>query len=477
MDGASLSSSTRGSLQYRSNTNLDARKSDWVSLWFCNLLLYANGLQMSLYFTSMWPYLLKLDPNAQLPFFGIILSSFSFGQAIGSPIFGTWTQKSERFKVPISTGLVICATGNLFYALLPTIDWEPQWMMLVARVIVGVGAGNLSGLRAYTSACSTLEDRGRAVSLSIGSMVTGMLTGPILQTAFAFIGDGVRIFGTIDIDCYTSPAYFLAIFLLLMVAIVFVYFSENYAGIIDEKAEQCDVKIPDFDRLAAFTCIYLWFVIQTIAVNIESLCTVFTIAMYNWTSHESIIYNGYIETASCFISVSQYLVLGLTRVGKLDKRYHIIFGTIVFSIYYLVLLPWPFYTGKLDYDPNATDGACTYAWCQYVPRVPFIAYLFVYIVCFGIAFPYIGNSIGTLYSEILGPRQQGTMQGVFAFVGSVGRCFAPLATTAIFNASGYTWISVELLCFVLFGGFLCILFWKRLVPLKLISVSTVYKDA
>lgn len=76
-----------------------------------------------------------------------------------------------------------------------------------------------------------------------------------------------------------------------------------------------------------------------------------------------------------------------------------------------------------------TDGACTYDWCQRVPKIPFIAYLLVYVICFGVAFPYIGNSIGVLFTEVLGPRQQGTMQGVFAFVGSVGRCLAPLVTT------------------------------------------------
>lgn len=69
---------------------------------------------MSLYFTSMWPYLLKLDPTAQLPFFGIILASFSIGQAVGSPIFGTWTQKTESFKVPVATGLVFCCVGKSF---------------------------------------------------------------------------------------------------------------------------------------------------------------------------------------------------------------------------------------------------------------------------------------------------------------------------------------------------------------------------
>uniref|UniRef100_A0A8R1DGJ4 MFS domain-containing protein n=1 Tax=Caenorhabditis japonica TaxID=281687 RepID=A0A8R1DGJ4_CAEJA len=464
-DTASLKSYTVSS----SRINLDQKKTDWTSLWFANLILYFCGLQMSLYFTSMWPYLLKLDPTAQLPFFGIILASFSIGQAVGSPIFGTWTQKTETFKVPVATGLLFCCVGNILYGILPTLNWEVQWLMLVSRVLIGFGAGNLSALRAYVAATSTLDDRNTAVSLATGSQVTGMLTGPILQTAFAFIGDGTRLFNTFDLDAYTSPAFAIAIVLIIISVMIFFYFSEDYAGVIDEKKDNPDVIIPPFDRRAAIVSIYLWFVIQTIAVNIESLCSVFTIAMYNWTSHEAIVFGGYIETASCALSVSQYLIIGLTRVGKIDKRIQILFGCVVFSIYYLVLLPWPFYTESLQYNPNVTDGACTYEWCQYVPKIPFVAYILVYVLCFGIAFPYIGNSIGTLFSEVLGPRQQGTMQGIFAFFGSVGRCLAPLVTTFFFNSSGYVWVSIEMLTFLILGALSTIFYWKRMVPLKLID--------
>lgn len=182
---------------------------------------------------------------------------------------------------------------------------------------MGIGAGNLSALKAYVAASSTLEDRNKAVSLATGCQVTGMMSGPILQSVFAFVGNGVRVFDTFDLDAYTSPAFLLSIALIFMALLVFHYFSNDYAGIINEKSEDSTVIIPPFDRVAAATCIYFWFVTQTIVVNIESLCSVFTIAMYNWTSHQAIIYGGYMETASCALSVSQYLLIGMTKVGKM----------------------------------------------------------------------------------------------------------------------------------------------------------------
>ncbi|CAI5453607.1 unnamed protein product [Caenorhabditis angaria] len=369
---------------------------------------------MSIFFTSMWPYLLQLDPNAKLSFFGIVLASFSVGQAIGSPIIGYWSEKSRKFKLPIATG-----------------------------ILIGFGCGNLSALRAYVSACSTEQDRNKAISYSFGSFSSGMLSGPILQSIFAMTF-GEHTYLKL-LDAYTTPAFFLSSAFSITVILVFYFFDDDsFAGVISE-TDESKVELPQFDKLPAFLCIFLWFIIQLVFVEQESLSTVLTIAMYDWTSNQAIIYNGYIETLSCFITVSTYVVLGSTRIGEINKRFNILVGLGLFASYFIVLLPWPVYSGKLDYNPNVTDGACTYSWCPDLPQVPLPLYLFVYIICNGIAFPFLTNAIGTLFSQILGPKHQGTMQGVYAFFGSLARILAPLMCTTLFDVSGYTWISVIIL--------------------------------
>ncbi|CAD6196080.1 unnamed protein product [Caenorhabditis auriculariae] len=449
--------------------DMDGQKSSWSALWFGNGVQLVLGLQLSMYFTSMWPYLSKLDPSASLSFFGVVLASFSFGQAIASPVFGTWSQKTESFKPPIATGLVLCSCGHLLYGLLPTIGWQPKWLMLAARIIVGVGSGNLSVLRSFTSAASTLADRNKAVATSIAGYVSGMIIGPVIQAGFGLMGSNRLYIGRLEVDSYTLPAFLMTLVNVVFAVLTFYFFTDSYVGIIDEeeKGEGNEkIVVPPFDRIAAFICIYLWFVTQTIGVNIESLCSPFTIAIYSWTNNQAIVYNGIIQTASCVLSVSQYLTVAFTRVGKIDRRKQIVFGITVFAIYYLISLPWPFYTTRLTYNSTATDGACTFPWCQNARRVPFVAYVIAYIVGFGMAFPYIGNSVGTLFSEVLGPRQQGIMQGVFAFVGSIGRCVAPIITTTLFSHTGYIWISVETLVLLAIGAIMTIVFWRRLVPLE-----------
>ncbi len=141
-------------------------KSPWFSLYICYVILLLGGVQFSIYFTSMWPYLLsvlfdvnsyflkkqcfkhflfflsQLDPDVNLYFYGFVISSFSFGQMLSSPLFGYWNQKTKSTRYPVMFGMMITSVGNLLYALLPTIGGSnSKWLMLVARFLVGLGSG------------------------------------------------------------------------------------------------------------------------------------------------------------------------------------------------------------------------------------------------------------------------------------------------------------------------------------------------
>lgn len=106
----------------------------------------------------------------------------------------------------------------------------------------------------------------------------------------------------------------------------------------------------------------------------------------------------------------------------------------------------------LNSDNTTTEstqysGGCyrRYEWCGHTRRVPLALYILSSTIIFGIAFPFNASPIGTIYSQVLGPRQQvsitstdtlstarglqGTMQGLFALIGSLARFIAPLFST------------------------------------------------
>ena len=76
---------------------------------------------------------------------------------------------------------------------------------------------------------------------------------------------------------------------------------------------------------------------------------------------------------------------------------------------------------NLDNSTNATleyvGCPLDYEWCKTTPRVNMILLYSTIITTFGLGIPIIGISLDILYSKILGPIQQGTMQGVYSSAG------------------------------------------------------------
>uniref|UniRef100_A0A915B4G4 Major facilitator superfamily (MFS) profile domain-containing protein n=1 Tax=Parascaris univalens TaxID=6257 RepID=A0A915B4G4_PARUN len=470
-------------------TQLNDRQTPWRSIWLCNTLQFLNGIQFSILLTSMWPFLRILDNTAELSLYGWIVAMYPLGQTIASFFFGLWSQKTKSAKYPVATGTALMGVGNFIYGTLPLYEHGAKWVMLAARFVVGFGSGNLSVLRAYVATASSPKDRMKALSLGIGMFVLGISVGPAAMLIFTPLGENGFHLGWFPITMYNLPAFIMVLIAIIALALLFTCFQEQYAGIIKEKDSSSDVVVPKFDKVAAIICIGFWFLSQCVATNNETLMNPLTMALYNWNNDEAILYNGIIIFASTVVCFSLYLIIGLTRVGEFDKRKMIAFGLSTFILYHLVSIPWPFYSGPLDYVPleeNATvedtsvHGGCfrRYEWCAHTTRIPLPLFIFASTVLVGISFPNIGSPTGTLFSEILGPRNQGFMQGLFAFFGSIGRFVVPIISTELFERSGYLLPMVILLALLAIALATLTVFRKRLVCLQLIppvGVATPYK--
>lgn len=71
----------------------------------------------------------------------------------------------------------------------------------------------------------------------------------------------------------------------------------------------------------------------------------------------------------------------------------------------------------------------SFRWCKNTPAVDIYVYHIALVICMGIAIPLSNTNLDVLYSKILGPIKQGTMQGMFAAVGDVVNVFAPIAVS------------------------------------------------
>uniref|UniRef100_A0A914ZQ53 Major facilitator superfamily (MFS) profile domain-containing protein n=2 Tax=Parascaris univalens TaxID=6257 RepID=A0A914ZQ53_PARUN len=285
--------------------------------------------------------------------------------------------------------------------------------------------------------------------------------------------------GVVHLSMYTVPAYVMILLSMISIILLLFCFEEKYSGIIDIDEEKDPyLVIPKFDKLAAAVLIYMWYVEQSIVTTIEVMASPLTIAMFNWNNSEAILYNGLIQSASCVISVINYFAIAYTRIGKFEKRRMMLFALILFLIHYTVNMPWPFYPEKMEFiqvngtftDDTTINGGCyqQYTWCEWTTRTPIYLYIVSATLIFGLAFPYFATPTGTIYSQVLGPRKQGFMQGIFALFGSVARTIGPLITTNLFERFGYLYPNLVQFLQIVVALALTIIFYRRLVPLRLI---------
>lgn len=128
-------------------------QTDWKSLFIVSIICFFTTVQISLYVTSLWPYLQQVSTNLHLcfpqldksiteSFLGIIQGLTGLGTAIANPLFGYWMNRLDgSARIPLITGLIITTIGNLAYLLVAILPFNVGWTMLVARFITGVGGG------------------------------------------------------------------------------------------------------------------------------------------------------------------------------------------------------------------------------------------------------------------------------------------------------------------------------------------------
>ena len=142
---------------------------------------------------------LQIDQEADETFLGYIVAAYSLGQAIASPFFGFWSNRTRQTKIPVATGIAIMLVSNLLYCSTEAFPQSKRkWVLMASRFLCGLGAGTvilncsmnccindilisagvIALLRAYAATASTLKDRARAISLVTASFTLGMACGP-----------------------------------------------------------------------------------------------------------------------------------------------------------------------------------------------------------------------------------------------------------------------------------------------------------
>ena len=150
------------------------------------------------------------------------------------------------------------------------------------------------------------------------------------------------------------------------------------------------------------------------------------------------------------------------------------YSFIALIFFHVVTFSWPFLPGHVTmYSSTNTSMAegvgCNvdkFTWCQALAPVNVYLYYIAYALVIGFAFPTMNITTTTLFSKVLGPRRQGTQQGIFQASGSAARMIGPILISILYSLYGprIAWImEVIVISTTLISWLVC---YRRMVPLK-----------
>ncbi|XP_063520181.1 major facilitator superfamily domain-containing protein 8 isoform X3 [Pongo pygmaeus] len=433
-------------------------KSRWRSIRILYLTMFLSSVGFSIVILSIWPYLQKIDPTADTSFLGWVIASYSLGQMVASPVFGLWSNYRPR-KEPLIVSILISVAANCLYAYLHIPASHNKYYMLVARGLLGIGAGNVAVVRSYTAGATSLQERTSSMANISMCQALGFILGPVFQTCFAFIGEKGVTWDVIklQINMYTTPVLLSAFLGILNIILILAILREHR---VDDSGRQCK------------------------SINFEEAST-----------DEAQVPQGNIDqVAVVAINVLFFVALFIFALFEtIGERAILLGGLIVVWVGFFILLPWGNQLPKIQWEdlhnnsvPNTTFGeiiiglwkspmeddnerptGCSIeqAWCLYTPVIHLAQFL-TSVVLMGLGYPACNLMSYTLYSKILGPKPQGVYMGWLTASGSGARILGPMFISQVYAHWGPRW-AFSLVCGIIVLTITLLgVVYKRLIALS-----------
>ena len=130
------------------------------------------------------PYTIVAELGYSETVMSALLASFSLAMFISNPILGRLSDRFGRNKLLIvSIGIMVA--GNFWFAMSNDIV-----SLFAARILAGIGSGNIGIVQAMLVARSKTEDRAKSMGLMGAAIGAGFVLGPALGGLLSGIGSG-----------------------------------------------------------------------------------------------------------------------------------------------------------------------------------------------------------------------------------------------------------------------------------------------
>lgn len=252
---------------------------------------------------------------------GIAIAIYSFVQFLFNPFFGKLSDKHGR-KPVIVISLFLNAIGYILFAYT-----QSYIMLLISRIIAGIGGSSIGVAQAYIADVTTKENRSKGMGLIGAAFGLGFVFGPLIGGFLAEYG-------------YMITGFAAAGFSLLAFLLTLIYLPEsnlNREVSVQKKRTLFDIQGTKkiLSRPELFILVLLFFILTFSFANIYGTFALLGIQVYGFTDLQ----NGYMFG---IVGLTSAIVQGglIGYVNKImSKKYIIIIGAFLIMIT-LALIPY-----------------------------------------------------------------------------------------------------------------------------------------
>lgn len=125
-------------------------------------------------------YATKLGASATVV--GILIAAFSIAQLASAPLWGRFSDHYGR-RPALLVGLLVSAVAYVIFAYASTL-----WLLLLSRVVQGLGGGTIGVVQAYVADASDPKDRAKSLGWLSAATSFGAVVGPAIGSALIHWG-------------------------------------------------------------------------------------------------------------------------------------------------------------------------------------------------------------------------------------------------------------------------------------------------
>jgi len=125
-------------------------------------------------------YALKLDASPET--IGQLIASYSVAQLVAAPIWGRMSDRYGR-RPALLIGLSASAVAYIVFGLANSV-----WLLLLSRIVQGLGGGTTGVAQAYVADTVAPADRARALGWLSAATSAGVMVGPAIGSSAAHLG-------------------------------------------------------------------------------------------------------------------------------------------------------------------------------------------------------------------------------------------------------------------------------------------------